>query len=183
MQVRVLSMLAILLLFGADTPKEAEVPDLNKQVLAFARDKLGKKVGDGECATLAVQALRSAKARGWSRRGADDYVWGKLVRTVEPKKNLAGDVLPGDILQFKDAFLSSKVGRDTTEFAYPQHTSIVAAVKDDGKVVEVLHQNVGDFDAADAERRKVQRGTLRFADLKKGTVKIYRPLSRPKEKE
>jgi hypothetical protein len=183
MKVRVLAMLAILLLLGADAPKEAERPELNEKVLEFARSKLGKKVGDGECATLAVQALRTAKARGWSMRRENDYVWGKLVRTVTPKKNLAGDVLPGDILQFKDAFLSSKVGRATTEFVYPRHTSIVAAVKDDGKVVEVLHQNVGDSDAADADRRKVQRGTLRFADLKKGTVKIYRPLPSEKEKK
>jgi hypothetical protein len=174
MKGRVLTMLGLALVLGADAPKETEVPELNKKVHTFAQANLGKKVGDGECATLAVRALRAAGARGWSTSGGE-YVWGKLVRTVTPNKNVAGDVLPGDILQFKDAFLSGKVGRETIEYTYPQHTSIVAAVKEDGKVVELLHQNVGNFDARDEDRRKVQRSTLRFADLKKGTVKIYRP--------
>jgi hypothetical protein len=170
------------LLLGADS-KKPELPELNKKVLAFARDKLGKKVGDGECATLATQALRTAGARNLSSPHEDEYVWGKLVRTVSAKKNLAGDVLPGDILQFKGALIVGKEGRATVEYTYPLHTAIVSAVKEDGKVVELLHQNAGDFDAPDEQRRKVQRATLRFADVRRGTVKIYRPAPRTQEKK
>ncbi len=63
MKLRALSMVALVLLLGADAPKKAEIPELNKKVLQFAKDHLGKKVGDGECAVLAVQALQSAGRR------------------------------------------------------------------------------------------------------------------------
>jgi hypothetical protein len=175
MKIQIISVLSLSLLLAAAASKEPEVPELNKKVLAFARDNLGKKVGDGECATLAVQALRAAEARPWSTGREGEYLWGKLVRTVEPKKNLGGDVLPGDILQFRDATLMSKKGRTTTESSYPHHTALVETVKDDGKVVELLHQNAGAAGANDEERRKVQRTILHFGDLKKGAIKIYRP--------
>jgi hypothetical protein len=183
MKAHVLSMLAMIVLLGADVPKEAEVPELNKKVLEFAQANLGKKVGDGECATLAARALRTAGARRSSATRDGEYVWGKLVRTVTPGKNLTGDVLPGDIVQFRGVVLVGKEGGNTIEYTYPHHTSIVSAVKNDGQVVEVLHQNVGDSRARDEDRRKVQRATLRLGDLKKGSLKIYRPQPRAVEKK
>jgi hypothetical protein len=178
MKVRILLVPAMVLLLAAGDPKEPDVPELNRKVLEFARNNLGKKVGDGECATLAARALRKAEARRSSTSRDGGYVWGKLVRTVTPGTHLTGDVLPGDILQLRGAVFAGKAGGNTYEFTYALHTAIVAAVKDDGKVVKVLHQNAGDFAAPDAERRKVQRTTLRFDELKKGSVKIYRPLPR-----
>src|SRR5438067_1253932 len=45
----------------ATSPVHAQsVTYLNPQVLAFAKRNLGRKVGDGECATLAVEAVKSA---------------------------------------------------------------------------------------------------------------------------
>jgi hypothetical protein len=84
-------------------------------------------------------------------------------------------VLPGDIVQFRDVVLVQKVGRTTTEATYPHHTAIVEALKDDGKILELLHQNAGAFDASAEMRRKVQRASLSLTDLKKGTIKVYRP--------
>jgi hypothetical protein len=176
MKPRILLLPAMVLLLAADDSKKPDIPELNKKVLEFARDNLGKKVGDGECATLAALALRKAEARRWSTSRTGEYVWGKLVRTVADGTNLTGDVLPGDILQFRGVVFAGRAGGRTFESTYPLHTAIVAAVKNDGKVVEVLHQNAGNFAAPAAERRKVQRTTLRFAELKKGSVKIYRPL-------
>lgn len=175
MKSRMFSVGAIVLLLAADAPKEPEAPELNKKVLEFARASLGEKIGDGECATLAARALREAGARRFVITREGEYIWGKLVRTVKPGENVTGEVLPGDIVQLRGALLTGKIGSDTFEHTYPQHTAIVAAVKDDGKVVELLHQNTGAFNARDEERRKVQRSTLRFGDLKKGTAKIYRP--------
>ncbi len=183
MKVRVCSVLAMVLLLAADAPKEVDVPELNQKVLAFAKDNLGKKVGDGECATLAVQALREAKAKPWFVSPEGEYIWGKLVRTVTPKTNLGGEALPGDIVQFRDVTTAGKIGGTTIEASYSLHTAIVAAVKDDGKVLELLHQNYGEVQAKDEDRRKVQRSTLRFEDLKKGTIKIYRPAPRDREKK
>jgi hypothetical protein len=178
MKLRILLAPAMILLLAADDPKKPEIPELNRKVLEYARDNLGKKIGDGECATLAARALHKAEARRWSISRPGEYVWGKLVRTVTADTNLTGDVLPGDILQFREAVFAGKAGKNTFEFTYPLHTAIVEAVKDDGKVIEVLHQNAGDFAAPDTERRKVQRTTMRFVELKKGSVKIYRPLPR-----
>jgi len=171
------------LLLAADAPKEGEVPELNQKVLAFTKDNLGKKVGDGECATLAVQALREAKAKPWFISPEGEYIWGKLVRTVTPKTNLGGEALPGDIVQFRDVTTTGKVGGTTIEASYPLHTAVIAAVKDDGKIVELLHQNYGEVQAKDEDRRKVQRSTLRFEDLQKGSIKIYRPAPRDGEKK
>jgi hypothetical protein len=175
MKVRILSVLAVSFLLAADAPKEPEVPAWNRKVLAFARDHLGKKVGDGECATLAVRVLEEAKARRFHTSRDGEYVWGELIRTVTPEKKQPGDVLPGDILQFRDAVLVRKVGRTTSEYTYPHHTAIVEAVKSDGKILELLHQNAGDFDASAEMRRKVQRASLSLTDLKKGFIKVYRP--------
>ena len=177
MNVRMLSVLGIVFLLGADAAKEPAVPDANKKVLEFCEANLGKKVGDGECATLATHALRKAKVKpsSYSIRTAD-YVWGKLVRTVTAGTNLTGDVLPGDILQFRDAVFKGKVGRTTVGATFSHHTAIVAAVKKDGKVLEILNQNTGGAGQSDEERRTVQRGTIRFEHLQKGGwVKIYRP--------
>ena len=46
-----------------DLIKDKELPAVNEQVLKFAEASLGKQVGNGECWTLADQALASAKAK------------------------------------------------------------------------------------------------------------------------
>ncbi len=178
MKVRILLLTGMVLLLAADDPKKPEVPELNRKVLEYVRDNLGKKVGDGECATLAARALHKAEARDCSTSRSGEYIWGKLVRTVTSGTNVTGNVLPGDILQLREVVFAGRKGKTTYESSYPLHTAIVAAVKGDGKVVEVLHQNAGAFTAPDAERRKVQRVTMRFDELKKGSIKIYRPLPR-----
>lgn len=179
MIVRVISAAAMLCLLAADAPKGPEVPELNQKVLQYARDNLGKKIGDGECATLAAEALRTAGAKRMTTSPAGEYIWGELVRTVTPRENVTGAVQPGDLLQFRDAVVTGRVGRNTITWTYSHHTAIVAEVKKDGAVVEILHQNTGFARGGDEERRKVQRNSLDFTGLKRGWVKIYRPL--PKE--
>src|SRR5689334_9418452 len=57
--------------------------DINTQVLAFAKKNLGKKVGDGECATLASEAVKSAGGVSFSKLGPTgvnaNYVWGRKI--------------------------------------------------------------------------------------------------------
>jgi hypothetical protein len=178
----ILLALATMFLLAADDAQEADVPPLNKKVLAFADMNLGKKVDNGECAMLAVRALQSAGADPSSYDlSQPDYVWGKLVRTLTAETNLTGETKPGDVLQFHDAVFKWQVrqpgGKALFEAAYPHHTAIVAEVKKGGAVLEVLHQNTGDPEQTDEERRKVQKRTIRFSELQKGGwVKIYRPL-------
>ena len=160
-------------------PADEPVPGatLNEKVVAFARSNLGKKVGNGDCTTLAVAALRDSGARMFSLRRADgDYVWGELVESSKEAR-------PGDILQFRDAVFKGRQrfsgGRWISwSYEYHHHTAIVGGVKMDGKVLIVLHQNVGGKDASEDQKRTVQEGTLRMDSLQKGGwVRIYRPLA------
>jgi hypothetical protein len=139
---------------------------LNDQVVEFARSKLGEKVGDGQCSSLAAEALRRAGAR--VRRGEHGN-WG------DEQKSLL-DAKPGDILQFDDVkFVHTEFrddgGKYTQMILFPHHTAIIARVRKRGTkpIVVVLHQNV-------AHTQIVQEWTIHMADKKRGTVKLYRPV-------
>ena len=141
---------------------------INDQVLAFARSKLGETVGDGQCSSLAAEALRQAGAK--VRRG-EHGSWGEELKSLLEAK-------PGDILQFDDAYFAH-TGVDTDGrvmkrmMLFPHHTAIVARVRKRGTkpTLVVVHQNVG-------ETKVVQEWTLNIADKKRGTIKLYRPVAR-----
>lgn len=160
--------LALLVLI-ADDPE-----DPGAQVLAFARTKVGEKVGNGECATLAVEALKEAGIRVRFRDGA--VKWGEPRAKVE-------DAQPGDILQFEDVTFFKKTKRPggaiaTMSYNFPHHTAIVSeARKVKGAVVlKILHQNVGLVDEAESKRKRVCEWTLSLADLQGGSLVAYRPV-------
>jgi hypothetical protein len=163
---------------GAGPQKKSEpppLPPLNEKVVEFARENLGKPVGDGICITLAVDALREANAwRGSLRDPRGDYEWGELVPDLK-------DVLPGDILQFRDAVFhgSRSLGggrRTTWHQEYPHHTAIVARVEKGGKLITIYHQNVVTKGKAESEKGNVQEGELRMDSLQKGGwIRAYRP--------
>ncbi len=155
-----------------------EVPELNRQVVAFVRAHVGQKVGNGECTLLAVEALKAAGARARPlNRGGGDYVWGRAVDSFR-------EALPGDVLQFRDAVFQGKRYVSSRRWVswrneYPHHTAIVASVRERGKVVVVWHQNIGAADADEAERKIVTETTLRPDSLQKGgKVWIYRPIAK-----
>jgi hypothetical protein len=150
------------------------LPELNRKVLEYARGQVGKQVGDGECSTLPYEALKSAGARRfpWARSG--DYVWGRPVASLN-------QALPGDILQFRDTVFDGK--RWVTperwmswHYEYPHHTAIVAEVRDAGREVVVLHQNVHNGGNS-TPIKLVQEGTLWLFSLQPGGhLWIYRPI-------
>jgi len=126
---------------------------IQKKVVEFATQNIGKKVGDGECFDLADKALTQAGGKTASDYGKvtsnADYVWGDLVATAMAQA--------GDILQFRDYKLKitnaseTKVtlGKDTIleysstdekTLSRPHHTAIVT--KGDAKALEILEQNV-----------------------------------------
>jgi hypothetical protein len=140
---------------------------MNEQVVEFARSKLGEKVGDGECSTLAAEALRHAGAK--VRRG-EHGTWGEELKSML-------DAKPGDILQFDDVlFVHTRFledgARRTDMISFPHHTAIVARVRKRGAkpTLVIVHQNVGDT-------KIVQEWTINMADKKRGTVKLFRPVA------
>jgi hypothetical protein len=145
---------------------------LNEKVVEFARLSLGQKVGDGECSALATEALiyAGAASRGSGRS------WGEELPSVREAR-------PGDILQFEDAvFVRRRLRPDgalvTLEFKYPHHTAIVSKVRRRGKgvMLTILHQNAGIEGGDDEDRKVVQEWTINLSEMKRGTLKAYRPV-------
>jgi myosin tail region-interacting protein MTI1 len=135
---------------------EKKLPELNDKVLKFAEASVGKQIGNGECWTLADEALAEAGARRPGRDGWGVYVFGRELKADEA-------VLPGDIVQFTEARFESKGGM----FAeIPQHTAVVT--KREGGKLSILHQNWN-------KSTKVAKLDLDLAELKKGTVTFFRP--------
>jgi hypothetical protein len=157
-----------------DAPK---LPELNRQIVQFCTDNLGKKVGDGECASLAFAAYAKVGAKPPADFPApkppmmkDDFVWGRL---LEPKD----EILPGDVIQLRDVEIKI-VGRNFMySYSYPHHTAIVAEVKGKQKFI-VFQQNVGSPDKTEEQRRIVQKDSLDLSAKVKGTAWFYRPLEK-----
>lgn len=160
---------------GDEKPK---VPELNRKIIQFCTDNVGKKIGDGECTALAYAAVEKAGAKAPSDLPApkppmqkDDYVWGRL---LDPKE----EVLPGDIMQFRDVEIRFTSPRLSFSYSYPHHTAIVAEVKGKQKFI-VFQQNVGGPDrTTEEQRRTVQKDPLDLSAKVKGTVWIYRPVEK-----
>jgi hypothetical protein len=71
---------------------------INQKIVTWVHGHLGKKVGKGECWDLAESALRHAGAQTSNDLGPlgddTDYIWGDPINIK--------DVIPDDILQFRD---------------------------------------------------------------------------------
>lgn len=156
---------------------------LGAQVVSFARGRIGRRVGTGECYDLADRALRNAGAKSAPDYGAitptADYVWSREVSLA--------DVCPGDIIQFRnyrfDRLVNRRDGSYTTEFQErPHHTAIVETTSANG-LITVLEQNA-------PPGSPVQRTQLYFADSStdnggtkttvtvQGQIWFYRPEAR-----
>ena len=153
---------------AAPTPEAAALED---KVIDFCKHHMGEKVGNGECAGLAFQALKAAGAK--TRGGPDspakgDYVWGRQILLIEstpegPKTTGQwSDVRPGDIVQYHDTKFV------TAHFAH--HTAIVREI--DEKSLKVYQQHVNGTEI-------VGEGAVRLDKLANGWLRFYRPI--PKE--
>lgn len=151
------------------------LPPLNEKVVQFVKQNLGKPVGDGICVTLAVEALNEAGAKRYPFDRSGDYIWGEEVADFK-------DVLPGDILQFRDAVFKGQRSlgggrRMHWHSEYAHHTAVVAKVEKGGKLITIYHQNVATDGRPEAEKGNVQEGELRMDSLQKGGwIKAYRPV-------
>lgn len=147
---------------------------LNQNIVNWVSSRVGNRVGNGECWTLAETALRESGARTSNDiMGADnvtanaDYVWGDPVTLA--------NLTPGDIIQFRNYVVTVDNGSSWWQETRPHHTAIVASVGASG-VIEVLECNV-------KGSRRVQRNTLYFQTSSNvsisGTWWFYRPQPRP----
>src|SRR5258706_1961574 len=102
----ILACLAAALISAAPTGQQS----LGDKVVAFCQEHKGEQVGDGECASLANQALRAAgaKGRGTDRPEKGDYTWGTQIFYIEAQESApktegqSFEIKHGDIIQLRD---------------------------------------------------------------------------------
>jgi len=163
--------------WSGDRPKASPpIPPLNAKVAEFARSHLGEPVGDGICVTLAVEALRASGARRFPFVPSGDYVWGEPVLDLR-------EVLPGDILQFRDAeFAGSRSLRgrkETWHETYPHHTAVVVGTAEKGRLITICHQNIATQGDDPSKVGNVRESVLRMNSLRKGgSIRAFRPVPR-----
>jgi hypothetical protein len=157
----------------------AEAQTFNAKVVSFLAGKVGKRVGGGECAHAAQEALRVSGAEfdrtdlGRDSPAPGDYVWGTLVKSITSTNGKVVDSAPsvkllaGDVIQYRNARF---VAGTASSFA-AQHTSVVAAVSATGMPTFVYQQNV-------SNQRIVRRDAIDLTKLTGGYLRIYRPKAR-----
>ena len=163
------------------TPKQTQA-SMADQIVGYARHRIGQHVGDGECFTLADNALRGAGAKSAAHFGTvtpnANYVWGTSV-------NLS-DVRTGDVIQFRNYHYLKRVDNDDGSFredggGRPHHTAIVERVDGNGAIT-VLEQN---FEGSPVRRsqlyftsRTSTSGSQTTTITVTGTFWFYRPQAR-----
>lgn len=131
-------------------PSAAPATDLNKKIFEFASQRLGQQVGDGQCFTLAVDAIDYAGAK---QEVGNDF----------GQETALDKLTPGDILQFWSVTLRSPSSQ--WQLGDPGHTAIVGEVR--GLVVAVYHQNINGVP-------RVRKDTLDLGSLVSGQIIGYR---------
>ncbi len=158
-----------------------------QQIMNFANQRMGTSHGDGQCFTLADDALKNAGAKSAADFGKvtkdADYVWGAAVKRT--------DVKPGDVVQLRSYRFDRKVetnnpdgsGSETEDFQErPHHTAIVEQVNSDGSMT-VLEQNAPEGSPVVRNKLFFSGGTSESGNTKttikvKGTIRFYRPQAR-----
>jgi hypothetical protein len=156
------------------------IPALNQKVISFLAPRGDTRIGGGECAHLASEALRAAGAQfitsqpsigtGKDYPNPGDYVWGTFVEQVSAsggkltKATTALPVQPGDIIQYDNAHFSDG------SYAI-HHTSVVKTVNSQGLPGSVYQQNF-------SSKRYETSNTLDLTRLTGGFVRIYQPVAR-----
>ena len=177
MRLRALQLILACVIVATIAAAPAPQQNLGEKVVAFCQEHKGEQVGDGECASLANQALRAAGAKG---RGADrpekgDYTWGTQIFYIEAQESAPKtegkpfDIKPGDIIQLRDVKFKGRRPGGTYSMSFAHHTAIVAGIEDGGQTVHIFHQNFGG-------KKIVTTATYKLHDLKEGWLRFYRPI-------
>ena len=141
---------------GKRPPRNPQGPisEIQREVVNFAADNIGKTIGRGECWDLADQALRAAGAEP-----PKGYSFGDRIPLNE--------IQPGDILQFTSARFDEP--GYWTIMGTPNHTAVVHAVGDTRAFI--LQQN---FDG----KRYVTTYDLNLNNQTSGQIEAFRPVPR-----
>ncbi|CDK25974.1 unnamed protein product [Kuraishia capsulata CBS 1993] len=143
-----------------------------EHVASWCETKEDKTVGDGECWTLAHDALE--KGCGKHAFVSEGLVHGALTllikfengKTERVKSSVSDGIKRGDILQFENCCL--RYPNKALFFGSPDHTAVVTSVS--GSQLNIIHQNVNG-------NKFVVREEIDIDKLTEGTIKVYRPVT------
>jgi hypothetical protein len=121
-------------------------------IVVFCRKHKGRKVGNGECWTLANEAF---KHTGATRPGGALRVWGRRLN-LRRESPLPGDILECDRTRFSDGY-----------YVPVQHTAVIIGVHSATRV-RIAEQNVGGV-------RKVKERDVDLSGIRGGTIAVFRP--------
>ena len=159
----------------------AEAQTIGGTMVSFLNGQVNNRVGGGESAHMAIEALRVAGGEfcpsdlGADSPGSGDTVWGTLVTTISVSNgnwsdsNPGNPCLPGDVIQWGG---QATVGN----MSYPVHfTTVVQAVGGgSGRPSSIFQQNFNQV-------RTVQVAQIDLTQLSTGWACIYRPVARVDE--
>ncbi|EKD11812.1 GMP synthase [Drepanopeziza brunnea f. sp. 'multigermtubi' MB_m1] len=148
-------------------------------IAAWCESKMGQQVGNGECWTLANEALKAVAQQCTSRgqepcTASQELVHGHILYTYRPAISLkpepAGGILAagvarGDIIQILSARFESPNGSFQVA-GQPDHTAVITGVEPNG-VLRVVQQNTGGV-------KRVVTGNYNMSELTTGEVRIFR---------
>jgi len=154
-----------LLIIACFFVQQPDIPELNKKIIDFVNQSMGKTVGAGECWDLAALSLEYAGAFHDRSSEKTIYVFGKV---IDPEKK---KIYPGDIIQMKNVKLQYKKDNGIYTENMAHHTAIVYQVNGKGDF-EIAHQNTS------FSGRKVGKSSIRLDDVKSGKLTFYRPISK-----
>jgi hypothetical protein len=147
---------AILCMTSSGFAQCDSITEINSQIIQLVGEKIGTKVGRGECWDLANYVLNEAGA-DWDGM----YKFGRVLKKGEC-------IMPGDIIQFeklKTEFVNNDV---KSSEMFPHHTAIVYQVRSADEIM-LVHQNTG------YTGKRVGTSMFRFSTITTGRYIIYRP--------
>lgn len=138
---------------------------------------MGQQVGNGECWTLANEALKAIAEECKSQNqeppmSSQSYVHGALIYEYLPPQLpnppggvLAAGVARGDVIQYLSAHFKMKNGGQSWAGA-PDHTAVVTGVERYGRI-RIVQSNSGGV-------KTVQEASVDFEELVAGEIRIFR---------
>ena len=157
-----------------------------RHVFDFAVRHVGCVVGDGECWTLARQALVEAGKKAIQEghdppmvsvgrvHGQCIFEWTAgsrvdIIALLDKAKPAKGDIMEMEGVRFRKGRMLLGMLKEMTTVNMGKHTAIVDSVQGFGSNIKVVEQNVN------AEGRVV-RGEYELSQMLAGKIKIYRPI-------
>jgi hypothetical protein len=144
------------------------------KIVQWCYARMGQQVGNGECWTLADEALKAVgEQTNPPCMPSQSLVHGHIVyEHVHGHSPVWADdiIRAGDIVQWLSAkYERRERGRIVygSSVGAPDHTAVVTKYSDG--VILVLHQNTGGA-------KVVKTGEFRFAEMVGGEIRIYRPI-------